>query len=98
MEKLKKSGVKMFIDAPIAPQASPLSQKRIVISGRFSHRSREEMKAHVESLGAVCLGSVSSKIDFLLCGENAGEAKRKKAETLGILIINEKELAQMLAP
>ena len=98
MEKLKKSGVKMSIDAPIAPQASPLSQKRIVISGRFSHRSREEMKAHVESLGAVCLGSVSSKIDFLLCGENAGEAKRKKAETLGILIINEKELAQMLAP
>lgn len=75
-------------------QDSKLSGKTFVITGTLS-KAREEYKELLESLGAKVSGSISKKTDFLLCGENAG-SKLTKAESLGIQILNEKELNAML--
>lgn len=69
--------------------------KTFVITGTLS-RPRDEIKQMLESLGARVSGSVSAKTDFLLCGESAG-SKEAKARALGVKIINEAELGNMLA-
>ena len=69
--------------------------KTFVITGTLS-RPRDEIKQMLESLGARVSGSVSAKTDFVLCGESAG-SKEAKARALGIKIINEAELGNMLA-
>lgn len=78
--------------------ASDLGQifagKTFVITGTLS-RPRDEIKQMLESLGARVSGSVSAKTDFVLCGESAG-SKETKARALGIKIISEAELENML--
>lgn len=68
--------------------------KTFVITGTLS-RPRDEIKQMLESLGARVSGSVSAKTDFVLCGESAG-SKEAKARALGVKIINEAELGNML--
>ena len=56
--------------------------------GNFSI-SRDEMKALIAAHGGKNSGSVSGKTAYLLAGEKAGPEKLKKAESLGVEIINE---------
>jgi DNA ligase (NAD+) len=60
----------------------------IVISGNFSI-SRDEMKALIVAHGGKNSGSVSGRTSYLLAGEKAGPEKLKKAEALGVKIIDE---------
>ncbi|MDY2707001.1 MAG: BRCT domain-containing protein, partial [Candidatus Cryptobacteroides sp.] len=62
--------------------------KSIVISGTFSI-SRDEMKALIEANGGRNSGSISSKTAFLLAGEKPGPEKLRKAESLGVKVIDE---------
>ena len=78
----------------IAKIDSPLSGKSIVITGTLS-KSRDEIKALLESYGAKVSSSVSKKTDFLLYGEEAG-SKLDKAKELGITLLDEEGLMQML--
>ena len=57
--------------------------------------TRDEAKALIESNGGKCSGSVSSKTDYVLAGEDAG-SKLTKAQQLGISIIDEHELLNMI--
>lgn len=68
--------------------------KTFVITGTLS-RPRDEIKQMLESLGARVSGSVSAKTDFVLCGDSAG-SKEAKARALGVKIISEAELENML--
>lgn len=61
--------------------------KTVVITGTLENMSRDEATTLLESMGANVSGSVSSKTDFLLCGENAG-SKLNKAQSLGVKIID----------
>jgi DNA ligase (NAD+) len=61
--------------------------KTFVLTGTLS-LPRPEMKEALLAVGAKVTGSVSKKTDFLLAGENAG-SKRKKAEDLGVRIVNQ---------
>lgn len=73
----------------------PLNGKTVVFTGTMSGMGRSEAKAKAESLGANVAGSVSSKTDFVVVGEDAG-SKAKKAAALGIRILSEKEWLEML--
>lgn len=67
---------------------SPLAGKTIVFTGTLAQMGRSEAKAKAEALGAHVAGSVSSKTDYLVAGEDAG-SKANKAKELGISILSE---------
>ena len=68
----------------------------IVISGVFSHHSRDEYKLLIEQHGGKNIGSISAKTSFILAGDNMGPAKLQKAEKLGIKIVSEEEFLDMI--
>jgi DNA ligase (NAD+) len=70
--------------------------KTIVFTGTLETMSRDEAKAQAERLGARAAGSVSAKTDLVVAGPGAG-SKLKKAEELGIRVVNEAEWARIVA-
>ena len=95
--RLRDAGVQMEIqnEEPIA-QSDVLEGKSIVVSGVFTHHSRDEYKAMIEANGGKNVGSVSKKTSFILAGDNMGPEKRKKAESLGVEIITEEAFLEIL--
>ena len=73
-----------------------LAGKTIVISGTFTHHSRDEYKQMIEDYGGKNSGSVSKKTDFILAGENMGPAKLEKAQSLGVKLMSEEEFLREL--
>ncbi|MEW8092286.1 MAG: BRCT domain-containing protein, partial [Candidatus Thiodiazotropha endolucinida] len=76
-------------------EQQPLSGKTVVITGTLS-KPRDEVKQMLQSLGAKVTGSVSKKTDYLLAGEEAG-SKLDKAEKLGVAILDEAALRDLVA-
>ena len=72
------------------------SGKTIVFTGSLETMSRDEAKAQAERLGARAAGSVSARTDLVVAGPGAG-SKLKKAEELGIRVIDEAEWAKIVA-
>jgi len=73
----------------------PLQGKTFVLTGALS-RPRSEFKDQLQQLGAKITGSVSKKTDYVVAGEAAG-SKLEKAESLGVTVLNEAELEELLA-
>lgn len=97
VERLKEAGLQMTKEEEDEGEKSDkLAGMSIVISGVFSHHSRDEYKELIEKHGGKNVGSISSKTSFILAGENMGPAKLEKARKLGIKIINEDDFLQML--
>lgn len=71
-----------------------INGKTFVITGTLSE-SRDHYKEKLESLGANVTGSVTSKTDYVLVGENPG-SKYDKAISLGITILNEEDYNKMI--
>ena len=67
-----------------------------MISGVFTHHSRDEYKLMIEQNGGKNVGSISGKTSFILAGDNMGPAKLQKAEKLGVRIVSEEEFLEML--
>ena len=72
-----------------------LDGKTIVFTGTLKTMTRPEAKARAEELNGKVLNSISSKVDFLVAGEDSG-SKLKKAEELGIKIMDENEWLKFL--
>lgn len=72
-----------------------LDGMKVVVTGKFS-RGRKEIEGELEDAGADVTGSVSGKTQLLICGEDAG-SKLAKAEKLGVPVINEGQMEQLLA-
>lgn len=84
-------------DVEVEPSTidSPFSGKTIVLTGTLSQLTRDEAKDKLKKLGAKVTGSVSKKTDLVIAGESAG-SKLTKAEELGIKVIDEQEMLDLL--
>lgn len=97
IEDLREAGVQLEVDASkLLPQGDALAGKTIVISGTFTHHSRDEYKEIIAAEGGKNAGSISSKTSFVLAGENMGPAKYEKCQKLGIPIISEDEFLKII--
>lgn len=96
LDRLRKAGLQLEGEAAEEPTSDKLAGMSIVISGTFSQHSRDEYKAMIEANGGKNSGSVSKKTSFILAGENMGPEKRKKAEELGIRLVDEDEFLLMI--
>lgn len=94
---LARAGVQMQLsEEQMAPVGDALEGKTIVISGTFTHHSRDEYKELIRREGGTNAGSISKKTSFVLAGENMGPAKRDKCQALGIPMISEDEFLSIL--
>lgn len=97
LDRLTEAGIRMQLsEDKMAPKGDKLEGKTIVISGTFSHHSRDEYKDIIEREGGKNAGSISKKTSFVLAGESMGPAKYEKCKALGIPIISEDEFLDML--
>lgn len=92
--KLKELGVKM---TPLQPKAKEgrFIGKTFVLTGTLPTMSRKEASALIEKNGGKTSSSVSKKTDYVLAGEDAG-SKLTKAQSLGVTVISEEELLNMI--
>ncbi len=98
IERLKAAGVQLSLSETEEQETTTkLEGKSIVISGVFSHHSRDEYKDIIERNGGKNVGSISAKTSFILAGENMGPAKLEKAHKLGITIMNEEEFLNLIS-
>lgn len=75
-----------------------LNCKTFVITGSLhKFENRDKVKKAIEDCGGKVTGSISKNTSFLVCNEDAGSSKSKKAHELGVSIITEEELITMLS-
>ena len=72
-----------------------VSDKTFVLTGALPSLSREEVKERIELAGGKVTGSVSKKTDYVIAGDDPG-SKYDKAIELGITILDEAQLLQLL--
>lgn len=95
--RLKSYGLQMQIsEDAMSGQTQKLAGQIIVISGVFTHHSRDEYKSLIERNGGKNSGSISSKTSFILAGDNMGPSKLEKANKLGIKIVNEDDFLKLI--
>jgi DNA ligase (NAD+) len=78
-------------------RGTALAGKTFVITGTLANYSRETAKKLVEDAGGKVSGAVSKKTDYLIAGDEAG-SKLDKARELGVQVIGEKEMEQLVKP
>jgi DNA ligase (NAD+) len=79
-----------------APADGPLAGRTLVLTGTLPGLSREEATERIIAAGGRVTGSVSGSTDFLVAGERAG-SKLQKAERLGVAVLDESSLLEVLA-
>ena len=94
---LKDAGLKFEVEEDAGIERSELLKgQSIVISGVFTHHSRDEYKEMIERNGGKNVGSVSKSTSFILMGENMGPSKLEKAQKMGVRLVTEDEFLQMI--
>lgn len=96
VSKLGSAGVRLADDAPEGAASDLLAGSAFVVSGTLDGMSREEAEAAVEARGGRITGSVSSRTTALVVGESPGASKTRKAEELGIPIIDDPTFRKVL--
>ena len=97
IERLREAGVQLEMEElDLSEYTDKLAGKSIVISGVFTHHSRDEYKEIIEKNGGKNVGSISKKTSFILAGDNMGPAKLEKANKLGVPIMNEEDFLTLI--
>lgn len=100
IEELKALGLRLALteaELPVPVAESPFFSKAFVISGTFTHYSRDEYRSIVERLGGKMNSSISSRTDYVLAGDKMGPSKLAKATELGITILTESDFLALIA-
>lgn len=96
VNELKAHGLNMKI-ATSQKQKTRLKNRIFVVSGVFEGYGRDEIKELIKAHGGKVTTSVSTKTNYLVAGSNMGPSKKKKAEALGIPILNEADFSQLIS-
>ncbi|MEO8507611.1 MAG: NAD-dependent DNA ligase LigA [Betaproteobacteria bacterium] len=96
IEQLRAAGVHWPEGVPRAKAAGALAGLTLVLTGTLPKLSRDEAKAIIEDAGGKVAGSVSKKTDYVVAGADAG-SKLAKAESLGVAVLDEGGLHQLIA-
>jgi DNA ligase (NAD+) len=94
---LRAAGMRWREGAPERAPAGKLAGLTLVLTGTLPTLSREEAKARIEGEGGKVAASVSKKTSYVIAGADAG-SKLAKAEELGVPILDEGGLLQLIAP
>lgn len=95
IERLRQAGVVLEEEKPENELPQTLAGLTFVLTGTLEHFTRDEAGAQLKAMGAKVSGSVSKKTSFVVAGEAAG-SKLTKAESLGVPVLNEAALQQIL--
>ncbi len=93
IETLKAAGVNM--ESTAEPVGDGLAGLTFVLTGELSTMTRKEAGERIQMLGGRVSGSVSKKTSYVVAGEAAG-SKLRKAQELGVPVLDEEELLAML--
>lgn len=93
IERLKSYGVNTVYQSDV--KSDKLAGLTFVITGTLPDMTRDEAKTLIEQNGGKCSGSVSRKTSYVLAGEEAG-SKLTKAQQLGVTVISQQQLIEMI--
>ena len=93
IERLKSYGVNTVYQSDV--KSDKLAGMTFVITGTLPDMTRDEAKTLIEQNGGKCSGSVSKKTSYVLAGEEAG-SKLTKAQQLGVTVISQQQLIEMI--
>lgn len=93
IERLKSYGVNTVYQSDV--KSDKLAGLTFVITGTLPDMTRDEAKTLIEQNGGKCSGSVSKKTSYVLAGEEAG-SKLTKAQQLGVTVIRQQQLIEMI--
>ena len=96
LNKMAAAGVNLQAEPTVAATDSALDGLNFVLTGTLPTLSRSEAKSLIEARGGKVTGSVSRKTNYVVIGASPG-SKAKKAEQLGIPLLDEAELQSLLA-
>ncbi len=100
IEHLLGLGFNLRLTVPVAADLQVEHQftgKGVVFTGKLQSGSREEIENRARQLGIKVQKSVSSKTDYLVCGEKVGAKKTEKAQQLGVEVLSEERYLEILA-
>ena len=95
IERLRQAGVALEEEKSETELPQMLAGLTFVLTGTLEHFTRDEAGAQLKAMGAKVSGSVSKKTSFVVAGEAAG-SKLTKAESLGVPVLDEAALQQIL--
>jgi DNA ligase (NAD+) len=95
LEELGALGLQLTAQVSEQPPEGPLMGRQYVLTGTLEGFTREEAKTALEALGAKVAGSVSSKTSGVVVGGSPG-SKARKAEELGVPILSEADLRELI--
>ncbi|MCG7333509.1 NAD-dependent DNA ligase LigA [Salinicoccus roseus] len=96
IDKLAQYGVNMTEEVKEASSGA-LEGMTFVLTGKLAELTRNEAKSMIEDAGGKVTGSVSSKTDVVVAGEDAG-SKLEKAQSLGVTVWNEQKFIEKMGP
>lgn len=95
LAQLKSCGLNMEAQRIDSVEEQTLAEKTFVITGKFAEMTRDQASELIEQYGGKVSSSISAKTDYLVAGEAAG-SKLEKAEKLGVTVISDQELTQLI--
>jgi DNA ligase (NAD+) len=96
VERLRAAGLHWTEGAQRRRDDLPLAGRTFVLTGTLPNLTRDEAKSRIEQMGGKVTGSVSKKTDYVVVGAEPG-SKYDKARELGIAVLDEEGLLELLA-